>query len=135
MLPAQPGTHSPHKQASIGCRADITVDGERTLRVFNIYCPPTKDLALDAMETTNVDCLVVGDFNSHSDRWGYSETDAPGSEVEDWEIYVNFQLLNSANDTPTFYSRTWKTTSTPDPTFSTGDLAHQITQSSRTASW
>jgi hypothetical protein len=48
-----------------------------------IYCPPNKDIALDAMEITNANCLVVGDFNSHSDRWGYSETDAQGTEVGD----------------------------------------------------
>jgi hypothetical protein len=57
------------------------VDGDRTLRVFNNYCPPTKELAPDAMETTNANCLVVGDFNSHSDRWGYSETER---EVQRW---------------------------------------------------
>ena len=59
--------------------ADITVNGDRTLRVFNIYCPPTKNLALIAMETTNANCLVVGDFNSHLDRWGYSKTDSRGA--------------------------------------------------------
>jgi hypothetical protein len=46
--------------------------------------------------------------------------------VEDWKIDVNLQLLNRANDTPTFYSKIWKTTSTPDLAFSTSDLAHTI---------
>ena len=50
--------------------ADITIDGDRTLKVYNIYCPPKKALALEEMEITNANCLVVGDFNSHSDRWG-----------------------------------------------------------------
>jgi hypothetical protein len=36
------------------------------------------------------------------------------------------QLLNRANDTATCYSRVWKTNSTPDLAFSTGDLAHKI---------
>lgn len=49
---------------------DVTFDGDRTLRVFNVYCPPGKDLEFD-------------DFNSHSNRWGYSDTDARGSEVKD----------------------------------------------------
>jgi hypothetical protein len=102
------------------------VGGDRTLRVFNIYHPPTKDLALDAMETKNANCLVVGDVNSHSNRWGYSETEARGAEVGDWEFDANLQLLNRANDTPTFYTRTWNTTSTPDLAFSTGDLAHKV---------
>jgi exonuclease III len=75
--------HTNNKAEVVG--ADIYVDGDRTLRVFNIYWPPTKDLALNAMETTNANCLVVGDLKSHSDRWGYSETYPRGAEVEDWE--------------------------------------------------
>jgi hypothetical protein len=46
--------------------------------------------------------------------------------VEDLEIDVNLQLLNRANDTATCYSKVWKSTSTPDLAFSTGDLAHKI---------
>ena len=39
-------------------------------------------------------CMVVGDFNSHSDNWGYEETDRRGEEVEDWEIENNLHLVN-----------------------------------------
>jgi hypothetical protein len=73
--------HTNNQAEVIG--ADIIVDGDRTLRVFKIYCPTTKDLALEAMETTNANCLVVGDFNSHSTRWDHSANNARGAEVED----------------------------------------------------
>lgn len=89
--------------------------------------PPDQDLALDAMETTNANCLVVGDFNRDSDRWGSSDTDARGSEVEDWEIDVNLQLLNRASDTPTYYSKAWNSTSTLDLAF---PLVISLTKSS-----
>jgi exonuclease III len=60
--------------------ADIYLEGDRTIRVFIIYCPPKKELALDAMEITHAHCLVVGVSNSHSDRWGYAKTDTRGAE-------------------------------------------------------
>jgi isocitrate dehydrogenase kinase/phosphatase len=62
---------------------DITVDGDRSPRVFNIYCQPNMELSLDAMETTHANCLLVGYFKSHSDRWGYAETDSRGAKMED----------------------------------------------------
>jgi hypothetical protein len=84
--------------------ADITVDDDKAITVFNVYChhptpppPPQIDgetFALDPVETTYSNCLVVGDFNSHSDRWGYTETDARESEVEKWEIDANLHTLN-----------------------------------------
>ena len=72
---------------------------------------------------------MLGDFNSHSDRWGYDHTDSRGDEVEDWEIDNNLYLINRADDPPTFYSRRWLTTSTPDLGFTTYDLAPKIERS------
>ena len=83
--------------------ADITIDGDKTLRVFNVYCPPKKSLALETMEITDANCLVVGDFNSHSGRWGYAATDLRSAEVEDWEIDGNLHLISKPVDAPTFY--------------------------------
>nr|KAG5704148.1 hypothetical protein BaRGS_009678 [Batillaria attramentaria] len=68
-------------------------------------------------------CLIVGDFNSHSTCWGYDETDRRGDEVEDWQIDTNMILLNDPEDPPTFFSRRWISTSTPDLAFSTEDLS------------
>uniref|UniRef100_A0A0B7BSI4 Reverse transcriptase domain-containing protein n=1 Tax=Arion vulgaris TaxID=1028688 RepID=A0A0B7BSI4_9EUPU len=95
-------------------------------RIYNIYCPPNKDLVLENMNIIPTNCIVVGDFNSHSKRWGYQDTNNRGDEVEDWEIDSNLHLINNAEDKPSYYSRTWKTTSTPDLAFSTGDIHHKI---------
>ena len=56
---------------------------------------------------------------------GYSETDARGEEVEDWEIENNLFLVNTPEDWPCFYSRTWHSSSTPDLAFATSDLAYK----------
>ena len=68
-------------------------------------------------------CIVVGDFNSHSPSWGYPEQDARGEEVEDWQTSSNLLLINDAEDPPTYYSRSWMKTSTPDLAFATEDIA------------
>lgn len=96
------------------------------IRLYNLYCPANKDLSLAHMEIKERNCIVLGDFNSHSERWGYNHTDARGGEVEDWEIDSNLHLINRADDPPTFYSRRWLSTSTPDLGFTTFDLAHKM---------
>ena len=94
-----------------------------TLSIFNYYCPQDKDLSLQTMDIPTEKCLVVGDFNSHSTCWGYEGTDRRGDEVEDWQIENNLLLLNDAEDPPTYFSRRWLTTSTPDLAFASEDIS------------
>ena len=68
----------------------------------------------------------MGDFNSHSQSWGYDHIDARGEEIEAWQDDNNITLINQPYDTPTFYYRCWHTTSTPDIALCTEDL-HSIT--------
>ena len=68
----------------------------------------------------------MGDFYSHSQSWGYDHIDARGEEIEAWQDNNNLTLINQPYDTPTFYSRCWHTTSTPDIALCTEDL-HSIT--------
>ena len=93
------------------------------LIVYNCYCPPLKSLSLEKLEIPEEGCIVTGDFNSHSQSWGYRETDARGEEVESWQIDTKLILLNHPDDPPTFYSRRWRTTTTPDLGFATDDIA------------
>ena len=93
------------------------------LTILNLYCPDNKKLSLQCMEIPNENCLVVGDFNSHSTCWGYEENDSRGDEVEDWQSETNLILINDPSDPPTFYSRRWLTTSTPDLSFTSGNLS------------
>ncbi|GFS27138.1 hypothetical protein ElyMa_005239700 [Elysia marginata] len=81
-----------------------------------------KQLSLNAIDIPDTGCLILGDFNSHSQSWGYDEMDHRGEEVENWQIDQNLQLLNDPEDQDTFYSRRWRT-STPDLGFATDDIA------------
>ena len=67
-------------------------------------------------------CLTDGDFKSHPTSWGYEESDWRGDEVEDWQIENNLLLLNDPKDPPTFFSRRWISTSTPDLAFASDDI-------------
>ena len=100
----------------------------RELIIYNCYCPPTKRLSLEVMDIPEEGCLILGDFNSHSQSCGYDEMGNRGEEVENWQIDWNLQLLNDPDDPDTFYSRRWRTTSTPDLGFATDDLAKFTTR-------
>ena len=106
---------------------DATV-GNHRYRIFNVYCPPGRDLSLEKMELEDSKCIITGDFNSHSESWGYEEADKRGEEVEDWQVDNNLLLLNDPEDPPTFYSRSWKSNSTPDLAFATYDTARIATR-------
>ena len=117
---------STNQQAEIH-RIDFDLEGNN-FRIYNVYCPSDRDLSLTYINIPDKNCMVVGDFNSHSVRWGYEETDRRGEEVEDWEIDNHLHLTNEADDEPTFYSRRWMTTSTPDLAFATNDLYVRTTR-------
>ena len=102
--------------------------GQEKIKMFNEYCPVDKDLSLSRIETSETNCLVVGDFNSHSEAWGYAESDHRGEEIEDWQIDQKLLLINDPDDAPTFYSRRWLTTTTPDLALATEDLAKKTTR-------
>nr|KAG5696480.1 hypothetical protein BaRGS_016519 [Batillaria attramentaria] len=84
-----------------------------------------KKVVVVIIMTGDNNCVVVGDFNIHSERWGYEETDRRGEEVEDWEIDTHLHLINQEDDEPTFYSRRWMT---PDLAFATNDLFVRTTR-------
>ena len=91
-------------------------------KIFNIYCPPDRDLSLDLIHPQESRCIILGDFNSHSEAWGYEEADRRGEEVEDWQVDNGLVLLNDPDDPPTFFSRRLLSSTTPDLAFATNDL-------------
>ncbi|XP_053381988.1 uncharacterized protein LOC128549381 [Mercenaria mercenaria] len=92
------------------------------LNVVNLYSPNDKPLSLDTIPVQNSNVLVIGNFNSHSQSWGYDHIDRRGEEVESWQDDHNLLLINNPDDKDTFYSRLWHTTSTPDLGFCTEDI-------------
>ena len=104
---------------------DITIN-QTCIKIFNIYCPDNKDLSLRNFDVPQENCIVLGDLNSHSTCWGYEANNGRGDEIEDWQSETNMVLINDPDDPPTFYSRRWMTTSTPDLAFASGNLANKI---------
>ncbi|GFR74746.1 RNA-directed DNA polymerase from mobile element jockey [Elysia marginata] len=100
---------------------------DKNITIYNCYCPPGKEHALHAMNISD-QCIVVGDFNSHSASWGYENQDARGEEVEDWRTNMSLLLLNSPEDPPPFYSRSWMTTSNPNLAFAIEEIALKTTR-------
>ena len=76
------------------------------LNLVNYYCPNDKPLSLENIEVSD-SFLIVGDFNSHSQSWGYDHADARGEELEDWQDDHRLLLVNDPDDTPTFFHRGW----------------------------
>merc|ERR1719239_1002338 len=75
----------------------FTIDGKE-ITLFNVYSPQDKQLSLNLMTIPSENCLVIGDFNSHSTSWGYQENDNRGNEVEDWQLDNNLILINDPED-------------------------------------
>ena len=94
------------------------------IQVINIYSPPDKKFQLET-ELQDNNLVIVGDFNSHSPSWGYSSMDSKGEDVEEWAVMNQLVLVNKPDDPPTFTSRSWRTTHTPDLAFATDDI-HKI---------
>ena len=52
------------------------------MKLVNLFSPNDKVLSLNALPAVEDHHLVVGDFNSHSQSWGYDHIDKRGEEVE-----------------------------------------------------
>ena len=88
--------------------------------VFNIYSPPDKQLHNIKVEPQS--WIITGDFNSVSPSWGYGLLNRKGEEVENWITENRLILINKSDDRDTFYSPTWRTTSTPNLAIATDDI-------------
>ena len=72
------------------------------INLINYYCPNDRPLSLESIEVQD-SCLIVGDFNSHSQSWGYDHSDTRGDELEDWQDAHQLLLVNDPDDPPTFF--------------------------------
>src|SRR5579871_3130516 len=101
--------------------------GSTEFHLVNYYCPNDRQLALDTISVKEK-IIVCGDFNSHSESWGYDHMDRRGEELENWQDENGLILVNQPIDPPTFYSKVCHTTSTPYLTFHSPDLEWSITR-------
>ena len=104
---------------------DMTESGVEILKiesthfnVISVYKPPPTPFHWPLQYTTSEKPLVViGDFNSHSTKWGYSDNNNDGDAVEEWSDQHNITLLHDAKDKPSFSSARWKRGYNPDLVF------------------
>jgi len=50
------------------------------MKLVNLYSPNDKVLSLNALPAVEDHHLVVGDFNSHAQSWGYDHIDKEGKK-------------------------------------------------------
>ena len=101
---------------------------DSNITIINFYCPNDKKLSLDTIQIPDSNFIIAGDFNSQSQSWGYKTLDKRGEAIEDWQDKHHLILVNDPTDTPTFYSRRWHTTTTPDLAFCTDDVHKNISR-------
>ena len=98
----------------------------KEVNLVNYYCPNDRPLSLSSIDVPLSSFLMVGDFNSHSQSWGYDHADARGEELEDWQDDNHLILVNDVDDPPTFFHRGWRKCSTPDLAFCSEDIHRGI---------
>ena len=72
---------------------------------------------------------MIGDFNSHSTTWGYTNTDNEGEAVEQWADSCDFTLIHDAKLPKSFNSARWKKGYNPDLIFASESIANMCKKS------
>ncbi|KAL4107168.1 hypothetical protein QTP88_017552 [Uroleucon formosanum] len=65
--------------------------------------------------------VIIGDFNSHHQHWGYDNSDLNGESILEWMDREDASLLFNAKDKGTFRSSRWQKDYNPDLCFVTRD--------------
>ena len=97
--------------------------------VHSVYKPPNDPFELPALGHRNLPHIVIGDFNSHSTTWGYTNTDNEGEAVEQWADSCDFTLIHDAKLPKSFNSARWKKGYNPDLIFASESIANMCKKS------
>ena len=89
------------------------------LSVTSVYKPPCARFLFKEPKTFNYQQInvIIGDFNSHSTSWGYSESNSDGILVEEWAEAYQLNLIHDAKLPPSFNSGRWRRGYNPDLVF------------------
>ena len=98
----------------------ISIEMPRVV-IHSMYKPPNEKFVLRA--------LVIGDFNSHSTTWGYTNTDDNGEVVEQWADSCNLTLIHNAKLSKSFNRARWKRGYNPDLIFVSDSIANMCGKS------
>ena len=92
--------------ASSQCCDVIRVGG---YHIANIYKPPTEHWNNTNLPPVLPDpAVLVGDFNSHHQDWGYQEANLNGESLQEWALNNDYLLLHDAKQRGTFHSVRWQ---------------------------
>ena len=92
--------------------------------VHSVYKPPNDPFELPALGHRNLPHIVIGDFNSHSTTWGYTNTDNEGEAVEQWADSCDFTLIHDAKLPKSLNSARRKKGFNPDLIFASESIAN-----------
>ena len=100
----------------------VKMSKSKWLTLTNVYCPPSSSQAHESLRLATEtlpagkDCIIAGDFNAHSILWDSEQPpDNRGTDVEDWAIENDLNILNDGS--PTHVNRGTGGLSTPDISF------------------
>jgi hypothetical protein len=69
--------------------------------IYAIYNPPNNKPDFTSLHVTSK-TVMIGDFNAHSPKWGYKDTNAAGKEMEDLLNTSILELIYNDTDSPTY---------------------------------
>ena len=93
----------------------------RGVAAISVNKPPGNAFQMHTLLTSKPK-MIIGDFNSHSINWGYSESNLDGEAVKSWARASHLSLLYHAKLSKSFNSEKWKQEYHPDLAF----VSHSI---------
>lgn len=69
--------------------------------IYSVYNPPNNSPNLDHI-TINPNTIIMGDFNAHSRRWGYTNSNNAGKIIEDLLNSTPIEIIHNKEDPPTY---------------------------------
>lgn len=87
------------------------------ITIINVYKPPATIWPEIALPIQQHPAVYIGDFNSHHERWKYTDCDINGTKLNDWAENNDLHLVFDAKDRGTFRSAAWGREYNPDLCF------------------
>ena len=97
--------------------------------LHSVNKPPNDPFEFPALGHRHLPHIVIGDFNSHSTKWGYASTYNEGEAVEQWADSCDFTLIHDAKLPKSFNSARWKKGYNPDLIFASDSIANMYKKS------
>jgi len=89
------------------------------INIVNVYIPPGERWKNTYLPHVQHPTLIIGDFNSHHNAYGYDTNDDNGNTLYDWIEQKDLALIIDLKDVGTFRSARWQKNYNPDLCFMT----------------